>query len=104
MNSKLSAAAVLVSGCAFVAAAGAQTPMAGGASAAATSASMAPGKTKAKAPVARVTGGPGYVSEGSAGAASATTGDGSMPTTKKRARVTGGPGGTAGTPETPPGK
>ena len=44
---------------------------------------------------ARVTGGPGYVSE-SAAPASGTT----MAAPKPRATVTGGPGGTAGTPST----
>lgn len=51
---------------------------------------------KAKKPMrARVTGGPGYVSE----AAPASGSSGSTAPTKKKARVTGGPGGTAGTPD-----
>jgi hypothetical protein len=45
---------------------------------------------KKKAPHARVTGGPGYVSESGAPASAASSSD-----AKHRARVTGGPGGTA---------
>jgi hypothetical protein len=43
-------------------------------------------------PRARVTGGPGYVSEGGKPASGAAA---SAPTKRVRARVTGGPGGTA---------
>ncbi len=51
------------------------------------------GKKMKKPLRARVTGGPGYVSEA---APSASAASGVAP--GKRARVTGGPGGTAGTP------
>jgi hypothetical protein len=47
-----------------------------------------------KAPRARVTGGPGYVSESGAPASAASASG-----TKHRARVTGGPGGTAPSPK-----
>ena len=59
--------------------------------------------TKMKKPMkARVTGGPGYVSESAATAASGSSAP--MVPMKKKARVTGGPGGTAGTPDTTTGK
>ena len=58
---------------------------------------MAASGAKMKKPMkARVTGGPGYVSE--ATPASGASAPMAMPM-KKRARVTGGPGGTAGTPD-----
>jgi hypothetical protein len=82
----------LTFGTALVAAAQTAAPMASasGASAMATPASGAKVKRKA-----RLTGGPGYVSESGATPAASAASSG---TGKKRARVTGGPGGTAGTP------
>ncbi len=79
----------------------AQGVLAQGASAAAPMDMPASGAKMKKPMKARVTGGPGYVSESAAPPASGA----SMPmTTKKRARVTGGPGGTAGTPDATTGK
>ena len=58
---------------------------------------------KMKKPVkARVTGGPGYVSEAAVTPASGASAP--MAPMKKKARVTGGPGGTAGTPDATTGK
>ncbi len=80
----------------------AQASIAQSASSAAPMATPASGAKMKKPMKARVTGGPGYVSESSASPASSA----SAPTTpmKKKARVTGGPGGTAGTPDATTGK
>lgn len=70
----------------------------------AQSASSAASDATMKKPMkARVTGGPGYVSESATTSASGASASTSMPT-KKKARVTGGPGGTAGTPDATTGK
>ena len=74
----------------FAARAQSSAPM--GASTMAKPAADAASAGKAKhMPQARVSGGPGYVSEG----ATASGSSASMPGKKVRARVTGGPGGTA---------
>ena len=95
MNSRILASVIFVLACSVGGTASAQM---------ASAPSMAASGAKMKAtPRARVTGGPGYVSE-STGTAPSSASSAPMTMKKHKVRVTGGPGGTAGTPDTTPGK